>query len=251
MSFGYQSEAISISEFENDDSNPDSSAVPPLVAVRIARAPQQSSIGAPVRDSALIRIVDVLGASMILLVTLPMLAILAVLLLLDSRGPLFFVQQRIGRGGKSFACVKFRTMQQNADALLAAYLRQSSTARADWDANFKLRNDPRVTRFGAFVRKFSLDEFPQLINVLRGDMSLVGPRPIIQAEVERYGSSFAHYCRVRPGLTGLWQVSGRNNVRYRRRVSMDRYYARRASLMLNVAILMRTVPAVMFARGAC
>lgn len=198
----------------------------------------------------MIRIVDILGASALLLIALPVLVILAILVKLDSRGPLFFVQQRIGKHGRPFPCFKFRTMHVNADLLLSQHLRNSSAARAAWAADFKLRRDPRITRIGHFVRKFSLDEFPQLLNIIRGEMSLVGPRPIIRAEIERYGRSFASYCSVRPGLTGLWQVSGRNDVAYRRRVAMDRYYAFRRTPLMNAKILALTVPAVLLARGS-
>lgn len=193
---------------------------------------------------------DVLGAAAILLAALPFLILLAILLQIDSPGKLFFVQRRIGRGGRTFPCIKFRTMCEDADARLAQHLADCPTARAEWARDHKLRNDPRITRLGHLVRRASLDEMPQLLNILIGQMSLVGPRPIIAAEIHRYGQFFADYCRVRPGLTGLWQVSGRNNTSYRRRVSLDRHYARRRSLAFDIAILARTVPVVMGARGA-
>ena len=123
-------------------------------------------------------------------------------------------------------------------------------ARAEWDKDNKLRNDPRVTALGRFLRKSSIDELPQLLNVIRGEMSVVGPRPIVASEVARYGGYFGHYCSVRPGITGLWQVSGRNNVSYRRRVACDVMYARTQSLPLNIRIMAATVPAVTFARGS-
>ena len=196
------------------------------------------------------RAIDVVGASAILLVALPFLIILAVLLQIDSRGPLFFVQKRIGLNGDSFWCIKFRTMCVDADEALRRHLAQSSSARLEWMRDHKLRNDPRVTRLGMIVRKLSLDEFPQLINILRGEMSLVGPRPIVGAEIPRYGRYFNDYCRVRPGLTGLWQVSGRNDTSYRRRVSIDCYYVRNKSVILDLSILTRTIPVVLGARGS-
>lgn len=201
-------------------------------------------------ESKLTRTLDTVGAISIFLLALPFLIILAIALKIDSPGPLFFVQQRIGRGGKLFSCIKFRTMCDNADAALQTLLLQSADARAEWARDHKLRDDPRITRLGAVVRKLSLDEFPQLLNILRGDMSLVGPRPIVTSEIERYGRYFQDYCRVRPGLTGLWQVSGRNDVAYRRRVSIDCYYVRNKTLMFDLSILLRTVPVVLRARGS-
>ncbi|MFM9976610.1 MAG: sugar transferase [Sphingomonadaceae bacterium] len=195
------------------------------------------------------RVIDILGALAILIIAFPFLAVLALLMKIDSPGSLFFVQQRIGRGGRVFPCIKFRTMCRDADLALQRHLASSSEARAEWARDHKLRDDPRITRMGKIVRKLSLDEFPQLINVLRGEMSLVGPRPIVRSEVPRYGRYFDEYCKVRPGLTGLWQVSGRNNVSYRRRVSIDCYYVRNKSLAFDLSILMRTVPVVIFAKG--
>lgn len=196
------------------------------------------------------RAIDIIGALLILVVAFPFLCLLACALVFDSPGPLFFVQRRIGRGGREFSCIKFRTMCKNADAALQQHLLNSSAARLEWARDQKLRADPRITRLGALVRKFSLDEFPQLINILRGEMSLVGPRPIVAAEISRYGGYFDIYCAVRPGLTGLWQVSGRNNVTYRRRVSIDCYYVRNKSVLLDMAILLRTGPAVLWAKGS-
>lgn len=196
------------------------------------------------------RVIDVLGAAALLLIALPFLVMLAVLLQLDSPGRLFFVQRRIGRGGVTFPCLKFRTMCDNADTVLAAHLAASTEARNEWSRDFKLRDDPRVTTLGRFVRKLSLDEFPQLLNILAGHMSLVGPRPIIEAEILRYGRFFGDYCSVRPGLTGLWQINGRNETSYRRRVSLDRYYARNRSVAMDLAILFQTVPAVLIGKGA-
>jgi lipopolysaccharide/colanic/teichoic acid biosynthesis glycosyltransferase len=196
------------------------------------------------------RVLDICGALAILLIALPFLVILSIALKLDSSGPLFFVQRRIGLGGREFSCIKFRTMCKDADAALKIHLMISSEARAEWARDHKLRNDPRITRLGGIVRKLSLDEFPQLINILRGEMSLVGPRPIVSSEVTRYGRYFEEYCQVRPGLTGLWQVSGRNDVTYRRRVSIDCYYVRNKSLLLDLTILFRTVPVVLGAKGS-
>ncbi len=193
---------------------------------------------------------DIVLASALLIAVLPALIVFAALLKLDSPGPLFFVQRRIGLGGKSFGCIKFRTMCADAASVLEAHLNADAEARAEWNTFFKLKDDPRVTPFAAAVRKFSIDEFPQLLNIIRGEMTIVGPRPIIAAEIEKYGAHFADYCAVKPGLTGLWQVSGRNNVSYARRVALDRFYVRRKSVVLDLKIIAMTIPAVLGARGS-
>jgi lipopolysaccharide/colanic/teichoic acid biosynthesis glycosyltransferase len=151
---------------------------------------------------------------------------------------------------REFKCLKFRSMRTNAAELLAKLLENDAAARAEWAADHKLKNDPRITRLGLFLRKTSLDELPQLINVLRGDMSLVGPRPIVRAEVEKYGKSMRHYTSRLPGITGLWQVKGRNDVSYRRRVALDRMFARKFSPLLYASILIQTVPAVVLRKGS-
>jgi undecaprenyl-phosphate galactose phosphotransferase/exopolysaccharide production protein ExoY len=196
------------------------------------------------------RLFDIAFAVCFLLVAAPVLVLLALAVKLDSPGPLFFVQQRVGRGGKMFGCIKLRTMRVDADVVLAHLLATCPASRAEWAADHKLRNDPRVSRLGRLLRKLSLDELPQLINVLRGEMSIVGPRPIVQAEVVRYGAAFADYCAVKPGLTGLWQVSGRNDVTYAQRVSLDSEYRRRASFAFDLRIVLRTIPAVLGAHGS-
>ena len=196
------------------------------------------------------RVLD-LGLTAPLLVLLaPILGLLALAVWINDGGPAFYGQMRIGRHGRSFRCWKFRSMVTDSDAVLAAVLAGSPEARAEWARDHKLKADPRITWVGRLLRSSSLDELPQLWNVLRGEMSLVGPRPIVVAEVGRYGSRFHDYCTCRPGITGLWQVSGRNNLSYRRRVAIDAVYARRASLGLDIAILVRTVPAVLLRRGS-
>jgi Undecaprenyl-phosphate galactose phosphotransferase WbaP len=176
--------------------------------------------------------------------------ILAILIKLDSPGPIFYRQIRIGRFGRKFPVYKFRTMVQNADRVLQDYLDKSPEMRAEWAATHKLKQDPRVTRLGAMLRKSSLDELPQLWNIIIGDMSLVGPRPIVDAEVEKYGNCFQLYIQVRPGLTGLWQVSGRNDTTYERRVELDEYYVRNRSLKLDLQILLKTALVVLKKDGA-
>jgi Undecaprenyl-phosphate galactose phosphotransferase WbaP len=173
-----------------------------------------------------------------------------VLIKLDSAGPVFYRQARIGRQGRKFYVYKFRTMVQNADQILQEYLESSPELKAEWLATHKLKEDPRVTHIGATLRKLSLDELPQLWNIIIGDMSLIGPRPIVDAEVEKYGKCFDLYIQVRPGLTGLWQVSGRNNTTYERRVELDQYYILNRSLKLDLQILWKTVFVVFKQDGA-
>ena len=204
---------------------------------------------APV-SAALIRAFDIVSASLLLLAVLPFLILLAIALQIDSPGRLFFVQQRVGRGGQMFPCIKFRTMCENADQVLQEHLANDAEARAEWDRDFKLTNDPRVTRLGKLIRRFSLDEFPQLLSIIVGQMSVVGPRPIVPAEIERYGRFIESYASVRPGLTGLWQVSGRNDVSYSQRVAFDCEYVLAKSLLMDLSIVLRTIPAIVLARGA-
>lgn len=196
------------------------------------------------------RALDILFAATFLLLSFPFLVLLSIMLQIDSPGSLFFVQRRVGRHGKQFGCIKFRTMQENADQLLERILAESSEARREWEADHKLRNDPRISRLGGIVRKLSLDELPQLVNILRGEMSVVGPRPIVSAEVPKYGAFIADYCAMKPGLTGLWQVSGRNDTTYDQRVQFDVEYRKRASFLLDVSIIFRTLPAVLLVRGS-
>ena len=178
----------------------------------------------------------------------PLFLLLAALVMLSSPGPVFYVQRRIGRGYKEFGCIKFRTMRPDADRILSRVLAQSPQLRAEFRKDFKLKSDPRITRIGRFLRRSSLDELPQFLNVLKGDMSVVGPRPIVQGEVERYGRHMDEVLAVRPGLTGIWQVSGRNNLSYPIRVKMDVSYARRRSVLIDLAIIVCTVGVILFPR---
>jgi lipopolysaccharide/colanic/teichoic acid biosynthesis glycosyltransferase len=208
-----------------------------------------SSIALPRRpELGIKRLLDVVGALVGLILAAPVM--LLIFAYLSIFGNPIFVQQRVGRGGRLFPCFKFRTMVNGAERVLIDYLQSNPAAREEWQRTFKLTNDPRIRPIGHFLRKTSLDELPQLFNVLRGDMSLVGPRPIVPAEVPRYRSRIRAYHRVRPGLTGLWQVSGRNLVSYRRRVALDAVYARRHSLALDALILAKTISVVIGARGA-
>jgi Undecaprenyl-phosphate galactose phosphotransferase WbaP len=184
------------------------------------------------------------------LILLPVLLLIAVLVKLDSPGPVFYSQRRLGRYGTPFRAWKFRSMVQNADQVLEDYFQANPELRQEWRTERKLRYDPRVTRVGHFLRRTSLDELPQLWNVLRGEMSLVGPRPIVGEEIARYADTYKLYTRVLPGLTGLWQVSGRNNISYPERVNLDAYYVRNWSVWLDIYILLRTIWVVLTGDGA-
>ncbi len=200
-------------------------------------------------DPIALRIFDVVVAAVLLVVFLPVMVIIATAVFVANPGPVFFSQQRVGRDGGRFWCYKFRTMATDAEARLDALIARDPEARAEWNSDHKLREDPRIVGIGKFLRKSSLDELPQLWNVIKGDMSLVGPRPIVEAEMARYGKYFVHYCAVRPGITGLWQVNGRNDVSYRRRVACDVIYARSCRVTDNIRILLLTVPRVLTSRG--
>ena len=206
-------------------------------------------IDIPPAEQAVKRMLDIVLTLMLVVVLSPVLLTIACLACLDG-GAVLFGHRRIGTQGKTFTCWKFRTMVLNADKVLEELLASDPAARAEWEETFKLKRDPRVTRIGRFLRSTSLDELPQLLNVLKGEMSLVGPRPIVWDEVKRYGSAFHDYTRCRPGITGPWQVSGRNDVDYRNRVALDRNYARGWSLATDVQILWKTFFVVIKRRGA-
>ena len=217
------------------------------------RASSRRGFAEPLRDRlrpVLKRALDLFGAAVLLLALAVPLCLIALLVRADG-GPALFAHRRVGRGGASFDCLKFRTMVPDAEARLAALLESDPAARAEWQATRKLRNDPRITWIGRFLRASSLDELPQLINVLRGEMSLVGPRPVPAAELAAcYGAAAEHYRSVRPGITGPWQVSGRNDTSYAQRVALDVAYATRPSLREDLRILLRTPAAVLLRRGA-
>lgn len=196
------------------------------------------------------RALDLAAVSLGGLAISPVLLVLAAAVYLDSPGPVFFGHTRIGKGGRPFKAWKFRTMVPGAEAILESYLAQHPELRAEWAATQKLQNDPRVTRVGAWLRKFSLDELPQLWNVLKGEMSLVGPRPIVTSEIGKYADAFELYKMVRPGLTGYWQVSGRNDTDYAYRVELDSFYVRNWSVWLDIVILIKTPKAVLKGEGA-
>jgi Undecaprenyl-phosphate galactose phosphotransferase WbaP len=192
-----------------------------------------------------------LGLTLVLgLLLLPLLAIIALLVRLDSPGPVFYGQHRLGQNSQPFVAWKFRSMVPNAEQVLERHLAEHPDLRSQWEQDHKLRYDPRITRIGHFLRRTSLDELPQLWNVLRGEMSLVGPRPIVEEEIARYADKYRLYTKVLPGLTGLWQVSGRNNVSYDERVNLDAYYVRNWSVWLDVYILLKTIWVVVIGDGA-
>lgn len=190
------------------------------------------------------RLTDIVIASIALLALAPAMLVIVALVRVTMGGPVIFAHTRVGLNGRTFPCFKFRSMINAAEEHLNRYLAENPELSRQWQETQKLGRDPRVTTFGALLRKSSLDELPQLFNVLRGEMSLVGPRPVTTAELERYGADVQHYLLARPGLTGLWQVSGRRNVSYLTRVALDSLYVRNWSLLLDFAILARTIPVV-------
>jgi len=205
---------------------------------------------APVGPAAWVkRVVDVLGAIILGLVFAPLIVVIVFLMRKDG-SCVIYRHRRVGRGGQMFSCLKFCTMVPNADQVLRELLESNPDLQAEWVRDHKLRNDPRVTRLGRFLRRTSLDELPQLLNVLRGEMSLVGPRPVVREELLRYGRSVGMYLTVKPGITGLWQVTGRNNTDYRRRVVLDTYYVRNHNLLLDLYILAKTTGVVLGGKGA-
>jgi exopolysaccharide production protein ExoY len=195
------------------------------------------------------RVFDIIVASAGIVILLPLFFLTALAIKLSDRGPVFFRHRRVGLNGATFGCLKFRTMVVDADAVLQHHLAQNSDAAREWAELRKLKKDPRVTPLGTGIRKSSLDELPQLLNILKGEMSFVGPRPIVSAEMPKYGECIGHYLRARPGLTGAWQVSGRNDVDYATRVALDREYVERWSFWRDLAIISRTVRPLVSSRG--
>jgi Undecaprenyl-phosphate galactose phosphotransferase WbaP len=194
-------------------------------------------------------VIDMSVAAILLVVTSPIFLIVALLGRLEG-GPIFFAHRRVGAEGRAFYCLKFRTMVVDADRVLKETLANNPAQAAEWEATQKLSDDPRITAIGKILRKTSLDELPQLINVLRREMSLVGPRPIVESEVRFYGDDIAHYYGARPGVTGLWQVSGRSNTSYARRVQLDVWYVTNWTVWLDITVLLKTLPAVLRREGA-
>lgn len=198
------------------------------------------------------RLIDILGGVVgtVLLVPITLCVYLARKILKEDDGPIFYDQLRIGKDGKHFKLYKYRSMVIGADEILKDYLAENEEARIEFEENQKLKNDPRITKLGKFIRKTSIDEFPQFINILKGDMSLVGPRPIVDREVKLFGDKMKTVHSVRPGLTGYWAANGRSDTSYEERVEMETYYAENFSLLLDIKIILKTIKAVFKKEGA-
>ena len=195
---------------------------------------------------------DLLFSLLFLITSLPLFLIISLLIKLSSRGPTFFLQKRVGKNNISFKCIKFRTMYPEAKDILENLLMKDSLLRKEFEETHKIKNDPRITPIGKLLRKTSLDELPQFINVLKGEMSIIGPRPIVKEEKRKYGKYLKKVLSIKPGITGLWQVSGRNNLTYKRRVSLDINYVENYNLLMDLRILFRTFGVILFPldRGA-
>lgn len=211
-----------------------------------ASSPNLSKAG----SSILKRAMDIVLSAGALVFISPLLLCIAVLIKIKDPGPVFFAQNRIGRDGREFRCLKFRTMVVDAQERLDALLASDPEAAREWRMSQKLSSDPRITPLGDFLRRSSLDELPQLFNILKGEMSIVGPRPIVRNEAARYGDKYGFYLSARPGLTGLWQISGRSDTSYDERVDLDMTYVRDWSVANDIKIMAMTVPAVLFSKGA-
>jgi Undecaprenyl-phosphate galactose phosphotransferase WbaP len=195
------------------------------------------------------RLFDIMFSLSVLILFAPVYLLLALSIALSSSGPIFYVQERVGKNRKMFYCLKFRTMVENADDILLEIMEKSPHLRQEFEDNFKLKQDPRITLIGRFLRMTSLDEFPQFWNVLKGDMSVVGPRPLVEEELPRYGRYINKILTIRPGITGLWQVSGRNDIPYPRRVQIDLYYANEKNLWMDMWIVFKTIGVVIFPKN--
>ena len=195
---------------------------------------------------------DILFSFLILVAFIPLFVIIASLIKLSSRGPIFFLQERIGKNNVPFQCIKFRTMYPEAKDILKNLLNKDEKIKKEFEETHKIKNDPRITTIGKLLRKTSLDELPQFINVLRNEMSIVGPRPIVKAEKKKYGKNLIKLLSIKPGITGLWQVSGRNNLTYKKRIMLDINYVKNYNLLMDIRILIRTFGVVLFPldRGA-
>ncbi len=195
---------------------------------------------------------DFIFAFLAFILISPLFVVIIILIKFSSMGPIFFLHKRIRKGEKIFYCIKFRTMHPEANDILKNILNKNEKIRIEYDTTQKIKNDPRITTIGKFLRKTSLDEIPQLINVLRGEMSIVGPRPIIEKEKIRYGDSISNVFSIDPGITGLWQVSGRNNLTYEKRVELDNLYVREVNFITDLRIIIRTIGVILFPmdRGA-
>ena len=227
------------------DYHPSLAGYPALAGLHRSRIGRDVPVGGIAK-----RGLDITLAVLGLVLLAPLILALVIVLKLTDSGPLLYGHRRVGFGGREFRCWKFRTMVVNGDTVLEQYLRKHPAKAALWNEQRKLVDDPRVTPLGAVLRKLSLDELPQLLNVLTGEMSLVGPRPVVREELAYYASSARHYLSARPGLSGLWQISGRSNTTYLERVQLDRFYVMNWSLWMDLRIIFMTIPAVVMSRGA-
>jgi lipopolysaccharide/colanic/teichoic acid biosynthesis glycosyltransferase len=195
------------------------------------------------------RIFDIVFASIVLTVFSPVYLAITLLVFISSPGSVLYIHPRVGLNGSKFNCIKFRTMINDADQALEDYLNACPISRAEYEESFKLKHDPRITKIGKFLRTTSLDELPQFWNVLMGDMSVVGPRPLVQDELSKYGTAIDRVLSVRPGIAGLWQVSGRNDIPYTKRVQIDASYVKRMSFLLDLHLIFKTILVVIFPKG--
>jgi lipopolysaccharide/colanic/teichoic acid biosynthesis glycosyltransferase len=195
------------------------------------------------------RIFDIVFALLVLTIFSPLYLILIIVVALNSQGPVFYVQKRIGKNYQAFNCIKFRTMVNNADKALETIMEDSAQMRQEFQASFKLKQDPRITKVGQFLRLTSLDELPQFWNVLKGEMSVVGPRPLVPEELPKYGRKINTVLQIKPGITGLWQVSGRNDIPYPKRVQIDVYYANSHNWLMDLWIIYKTLGVILFPRN--
>ena len=198
------------------------------------------------------KLLDFLFSMFFLIAFIPFFILISLLIKLSSRGPIFFLQERIGRNNISFKCIKFRTMHPEAKDILENLLMKDNKFRMEFEKTHKIKNDPRITTIGKLLRKTSLDELPQFINVLKGEMSIIGPRPIVNKEKKKYGKNLKRVLSIKPGITGLWQVSGRNNLTYKTRVKLDLNYAENYNFLMDIRIFIRTIGVILFPldRGA-
>ncbi len=195
---------------------------------------------------------DLFFAVLFIILCLPLLIFISILVKFSSRGSIFYLHKRIGKNKKHFYCIKFRTMHPEAEYMLENLLEKDEEINKEYEKNHKIKNDPRITQIGKFLRKSSLDELPQLINVLKMEMSIIGPRPIVDDEISKYGETISKVLTLKPGITGLWQVSGRNNLSYKRRVFLDKHYVENYDLVMDLRIMIRTFGVLFFPmdRGA-
>ena len=195
------------------------------------------------------RFVDLVFSFFLIIFLIPLFLIVGIVIKLNSKGTIFYSQKRIGKKNKTFACYKFRTMHPQAKYLLKKILLQNASFRNEFENTRKITNDPRITNIGKFLRFTSLDELPQIFNVLKGDMSFIGPRPIVKSEIKKYGKKFEQAFSIKPGISGLWQVSGRNKLSYKKRVELDTFYSENMNLLLDIKIFIKTIIVILFPFG--